>query len=179
MSRRKLLMRRSAVTMARFFSMCTRGFVVTFVLSGFVALGVHYGAGLSEVLVPWFRVGVLFGIAYAYITYLEFSREKAKKGMSSWAADRLAWSLAPWLLLDSLVVFGVMIPFGGYAGGSLYNKYGIILSLLEMTLVSFLSGVFRGLIYARIGLPEKPGFLCLRLAEKLAGNAHSPPSKHL
>ena len=132
MSRRKLLMRRSAVTMARFIPMCTRGFVVTFALSGFVALSVHYGAGLSEVLVPWLRMGIIFGIAYAYITYLEFSRGKTTEGMSPWAADRLAWSLAPWLLLDSLVVLGVMIPFGGYAGGLVYNKYGIVPSLLEL-----------------------------------------------
>ena len=172
-------MNREAIRLARFFSTFFRGFIVTFALSGFVALSVHYGAGLSEVLVPWFRVGIIFGIAYAYITYLEFSRGKTTEGMSPWAADRLAWSLAPWLLLDSLMVFGVMIPFGGYAGGLLYNKYGTVPSLLELALVSFLSGAFRGFVYARIGLPEKPGFLYLRLAEKLAGNTHSPPSKPL
>ncbi len=80
MSRRKLLMRRSAVTMARFFSMCTRGFVVTFALSGFVALSAHYGASLSEVLVPWFRVGVFFGIAYAYINLSRVQQGKGQEG---------------------------------------------------------------------------------------------------
>ncbi len=157
--------------MARFLSTCVRGFAVTFALSGFVALSVHYGASLSEVLVSWFRVGILFGIAYAYITYLEVTRRKLKEGMLSWAADRLAWSLAPWLLLDSLVVFGVVIPFGGYAVGSLYNKYGVVPSLLGLALVSLLSGAFRGLIYARIGLPEKPSSLYLRTAEKIVGNS--------
>lgn len=172
-------MNRNAMKLARFFSTCVRGLIVTFALSGFVALSAHYGASLGDILMPWFKAGVIFGIAYAYLTYLEFSKEKVRKGMSSWAADRLAWSLAPWLLLDSLVTFGIMIPFGGYAGGLLYNEYGITPGLLELALISVLSGAFRGLIYARIGLPKKPGFLYLRLAEKLAGSTPNPSSKTL
>ena len=103
-----------AIRLARFFSAFFRGFIVTLALSAFVALNTHYGAGLGEVLIPWFKVGVILGIAYAYITYLEFASNKAKKGLSPWAAERVAQSLAPWLVLDLALLFGIIIPLGGY-----------------------------------------------------------------
>jgi hypothetical protein len=156
-----------AVKMARFFSAFFRGFTVTSILSAFVALNVHYGAGLGEVLIPWFKVGVILGIAYAYITYLEFTTNKTKKGLSPWAAERVAQFLAPWLFLDLVLLFGIAIPFGGYIVGITYNGYGLLSSLLVMVSVSAFAGIVRGLIYARIGLPENPWFVYLKIAEKL------------
>ncbi len=164
---REYKMNRDAMKLARFFSTFFRGFIVAFALSGFVALNTHYGESSGEILAAWFKAGIIFGIAYAYITYLEFNTGKVKKGIPSWAAGRLAQSLAPWLFLDSVMLFGIMIPSGGYIGGVIYNKYGLSLSILELTLVSVLSGAFRGLIYAHIGLPEMPWFVYRRIAEKI------------
>ncbi|WP_297419110.1 hypothetical protein, partial [Thermococcus sp.] len=113
------------------------------------------------------------------VRYLEFASNKAEKGLSPWAAERVAQSLAPWLGLDLALLFGIIIPLSGYLAGIAYNSHGLFLSLLVLVSASTFAGIVRGLIYARIGLPEKPGFPYLRLAEKLAGNTHNPSSKTL
>ncbi|WP_457751255.1 hypothetical protein [Thermococcus sp.] len=166
---------RKVLGVARFLSTFVRGFVSVLIFGSLVAVGAVYKSDFWHLLGSWLKFGIVFGVLYAHGTYLEFSKKNVEKGLPAWAAERVAQSLIPWILLDSIVMFGAVIPVGGYLSGILYVSHGFPGFTVAITAVAVSDGIFRGWMYSKIGLPEKPGFIYIKLAERILkeGNAEN------
>ncbi|WP_297536553.1 hypothetical protein [Thermococcus sp.] len=174
-----MTLERNVLKIARFLSTFVRGFVSVLIFGSLVAVEAVYKSDFWHLLGSWLKFGIIFGVLYAHGTYLEFSKKNVERGLPSWAAERVAQSLIPWILLDSIVMFGVVIPVGGYISGLLYVACGFPAFIVAITVASTVDGLFRGWIYSRIGLPEKPGFIYIKIAGRIVKSrekAKSQPS---
>jgi len=158
---------RNVLKIARFLSTFVRGFISVMIFGSLVAVGAVYKRSFLDTLGAWLRFGVVVGVIYAYGTYLDFSKRQMERGLPSWAADRVAQSIAPWVFFETLVMFGLVVPVGGYISGLLYVVCGFPAFIVAITVASTVDGLFRGWIYSRIGLPEKPGFIYIKIAERI------------